>query len=115
MKKYVLIAVILFFAGCTAMPQKLSMPVVPESVQELGYGSCKKCSFILIGVIPIKFNSMTSRAYECAVKEEEGDALINPEIKESYYWIPYAGQIFCTTVSGTVIRKKDINLPRQAY
>jgi len=108
MKKYVLIVIILFLAGCTAVPQKLSTPVAPESVQELGYGSCKKCSFILIGVIPIKFSSMTTRAYECVVEEKAGDALINPEIKESYFWIPYAGQIFCTTVSGTVVKNMEL-------
>lgn len=105
MKKYLLVAIIFLFTGCTATKQQLAIPVEPGSFQENGYSSCKKCSFILLGYFPIRFGSMAKRAYECAVKEQNGESLINPEIKESYYYIPYAGEIFCTTVSGTVITK----------
>jgi hypothetical protein len=71
----------------------------------IGEARCKKCSFLLFGVIPIMFRSLPTRAYQCAVQSKGGEDLINPTVQESWYWA-YIMNIYCTTVSGTVKRKK---------
>ena len=104
MKRSILILLAIFMCSCTAVPVQVAEPLAPGSYQEMGRNSCKKCSFLLIDVIPIKFSSMSKRAYDCAASG--GDGLMNPDVSESYYMIPYAGTIMCTTVSGTVVKKQ---------
>ena len=87
MKKSILILLAIFMCSCTAVPVQVAEPLAPGSYQEMGRNSCKKCSFLLIDVIPIKFSSMSKRAYDCAASG--GDGLMNPDVSESYYMIPY--------------------------
>jgi len=100
-----IILVLLFIISCNSMPQRLSSTLPKDKYEDLGEARCRKCSFLLFGVIPIVFRSLPVRAYRCAVQNRGGDDLINPTVQESWYWTPVMG-IYCTTVSGTVIKKK---------
>lgn len=95
-----------FFAiSCTSATQRISTNPDPGTYQELGQSDCSGCGFLLFSVIPIAWGGMTQRAYDGAIEARGGDDLINPVLQESWWWIPYAGSLRCTNVSGTVIRK----------
>ena len=105
MKKIILIFILFLISSCASVPVKLSSTPLPAEYEEIGKGSGRACSVLLFGVIPITFNSMPLRAYNAAIFSKGGDALINPEISESWYWI-YVGNIYCERISGTVIKTK---------
>jgi len=102
-KLFSIILIFLFLTSCASLPQRLSSTPLPAEYKELGETSCKACSYLLFGFIPIKFKNMPVRAHNCAVELKNGSQLINPTISESWYWTPL-GPILCTTVSGMVIK-----------
>ena len=106
MKKiFFVVFVFLFITSCSSVPKRLSSNPPPGKYRELGEGKCTSCSLLFLGVIPIMWRGMTTRAYNCAVRSKGGDDLINPAVKEYWYYTPL-GHLRCTKVSGTVIMKK---------
>jgi len=106
-KKLLLLFLTLCFTiiSCTSATQLLSVNPKPDTYRVLDQSDCSGCGFLLFGVVPIAWGGMTQRAYHGAVEAKKGDDLINPAVKESWWWIPPVGYIRCTNVSGTVIRK----------
>jgi len=104
--KKVFIAFALFFltCSCASLSQQLSSSIPSGEYEELGQGTCKACSFLLLGVIPIAWKNRLTRAYQCALQSWNGDGLIDPTIKELWYYA-LLGNACCTEVSGTVIKK----------
>lgn len=89
-------------AGCVSQP--LRMETKPKaSYQELGEGEGNYTGLMLFQFIPIGQNDRFVRAYEAAVKSKGGDALLNPEISERWFW-GYILNGYSTTVKGTVIK-----------
>lgn len=76
----------------------------PAQYKELGEADCKKCSFLLFDVIPIKFDTMPKRAFTCAVEKMGGNDMVSTSVEESWYFIPIAGLIRCTKISGMVVK-----------
>jgi len=104
-KKLIFIFCILALtSSCNSMIQQVSTNPLPNKYEELGESSCKACSFMLLTIIPIRFNSMPSRAYYGAIQQKGGDGLINTSIEESWYYA-FIGYVRCTKISGTVIRE----------
>ncbi len=95
---------LLLAAGCASQPLKLSAPgAKPYDV--LGQGEGNATGIMLFDVIPIGQNERFVRAYDAAVKSKGGDALIDTEITEHWFW-GYILDGYSTTVKGTVIKYK---------
>jgi hypothetical protein len=82
------------------------IPAVTKTNYEvLGEGKGQATGLMLFQVIPIGQNQRFLRAYEAAVKSKNGDALIDPEITENWFW-GYILNGYQTHVTGTVIKYK---------
>lgn len=94
----------LFAAGCASQPLKIPT-VTTSSYEELGQGEGKATGIMLGNIIPIGQNTRFVTAYNRAVKSKGGDALLNPVIKENWFWA-YILDGYSTTITGTVIKYK---------
>ena len=90
--------------GCVSKPLKIETRP-GSNYEELGEGQGSATGIMLFNFIPIRQNERFVRAYEAAVKSKGGDALLNPEISERWFWA-YMLNFYRTTVRGTVIRYK---------
>ena len=109
MRKMILLILIGYLSfGCSSNPLKfysLQNKVQDQDFQVLGEGKGGAVGIMLFNLIPIGQNDRFERAYEEAVKSKGGDRLIDPVIKEKWFW----GAIlngYITEISGTVV--KDI-------
>jgi hypothetical protein len=93
----------LITAGCASQPLKI--PTITKSYDTLGEASGSATGLMLFNVIPIGQNERFVRAYDAAVKSKGGDALIDPVIKENWFW-GYILDGYTTEISGTVIKYK---------
>jgi len=91
-------------AGCVSKPLKIETRT-GSNYEELGEGQGSATGIMLFNFIPIGQNERFVRAYEAAVKSKGGDALLNPEISERWFWA-YMLNLYHTTVRGTVIKYK---------
>src|SRR5436190_9760244 len=94
----------LLTGGCASQPLKIPT-VTKTNYETLGEGKGGATGIMLFNLIPIGQNERFVRAYEAAVKSKGGDALLNPEISERWFWA-YMLNLYRTTVRGTVIRYK---------
>ena len=90
--------------GCVSKPLKIETRT-GSNYEELGQGQGSATGVMLFNFIPIGQNERFVRAYEAAVKSKGGDALLNPEISERWFWA-YVLNLYHTTVRGTVIKYK---------
>src|SRR6266436_6222451 len=94
----------LLIAGCASQP--LRIPTITKTNYEiLGEGKGEATGIMLFDVIPIGQNERFVRAYNAAVKSKNGDALVDPEISENWFW-GYILNGYSTKVTGTVIKYK---------
>jgi len=99
-----LVWVMVLAAGCVSEPLKIDMR--PKSnYEELGEGEGRATGIMLFNFIPIMQNDRFVNAYDAAVKSRGGDALLNPEISERWFWA-YVLNGYINTVRGTVIKYK---------
>ena len=94
----------LLAAGCVSQPLKISQAKT-ANYETLGLGSGEATGIMLFNFIPIGQNERFVRAYEAAVKSKNGDALLDPEIQENWFW-GYILNGYQTKISGTVIKYK---------
>jgi hypothetical protein len=106
--------IIVFFlsvliSGCVSMPVSLGTPpnqVEGKDYQILGEGEGSSVGIMLFNFIPINQNERFQRAYEEAILSKGGDGLLNPVIKERWFWAWILnGYIF--EVKGTVIKRSN--------
>ena len=90
--------------GCVSKPLKIETRI-RSNYEELGEGQGTATGIMLFNLIPIGQNERFVRAYEAAVQSKSGDALLNPEISERWFWA-YILNGYHTTVRGTVIKYK---------
>jgi hypothetical protein len=91
-------------AGCASQP--LRIPTVTTTAYEkLGEGEGSSTGLMLFNVIPIGQNKRFVNAYDAAVRSKGGDALLDPVIKESWFWA-YILNGYTTKITGTVIKYK---------
>ena len=89
-------------AGCTSTTARIG-PRPPETYQMLGPTSGSACGLNLFGIIPIRVNDRTERAYAAAVKHG-GTGLIDTKVQTQWWVIPLVGVKHCTVIQGTEIR-----------
>lgn len=92
-------------SGCASAPVHLG-PEVGKPYEVIGKGEGSAGGFMLFQFIPCGQNTKVQRAYDAAVKSRNGDALINPTIKESWFWA-YVGDGYRTHIEGDVIKYKQ--------
>ncbi len=92
-------------SGCASVPLEIPTPAPDQKYEVLGEGYGQATGIMLFNMIPIMQNQRLVRAYNAAVQSKGGDRLINPTIKERWFWA-YIMNGYITSVSGTVV--KDI-------
>ena len=105
MKRIITTLAFIVITSCASIPQQLASMPPSGKYEALGEGTCRACSFLLFSYIPIAFSSMPYRAHYWAVNMKGGEYLIKPSVYESWYYA-VVGNVYCTTVSGTVIKEK---------
>ena len=104
MKRILLACVLLVFVtGCSSTPLKIPTDMVSSGYDVLGEGEGSSTGIMLFNIIPIGQNDRFQAAYHNAVISKGGDALLNPEISERWFWA-YVLNGYITTVKGTVIK-----------
>ncbi|MEP9318533.1 hypothetical protein ABKS89_15455 [Pseudomonas sp. LABIM340] len=91
-------------AGCTGTPMK-TQNYSPEQYTVIGHSEGKATGLMLLGVIPIQQNNRFVRAQDAAIKAKGGDALINTQVQEKWFWA-WVLNGYTTTVSGDVVKLK---------
>lgn len=92
----------LVLAGCTGTPMK-TQQYDSSQYTVIGHSEGKATGLLLFGFIPIKQNDRFVRAQNAAIKAKGGDALINTQVQENWFWA-YVLTGYKTTVSGDVIK-----------
>lgn len=90
--------------GCVSQP--LTFPTAADlskGYTVVGHGEGGATGLMLFDVIPIGQNERFVKAYDAAVKSQNGDALIDATVQEHWFW-GYILNGYSTTVSGTVIK-----------
>ena len=99
------LTMLIIFVGCVSTPVHMDVDE-NRNYTVLGKGEGTAGGFMLLQFIPIKHNDRYQRAYNQAISQLHGDAMINPHISERWYWA-YIGNGYVTTVSGDVIKYQD--------
>ena len=101
------VAVALFglvLAGCTGTPMN-TQHYESSQYTVLGHSEASATGIMLFGVIPIGQNSRFVRAQDAAIKAKGGDALINTQVQENWFWA-WVLSGYTTKISGDVIKLK---------
>ena len=88
--------------GCVSYP----VVVGPRRPHESEVGekvSGSACGLLFWGMIPIRTNSRTQRAYDQACGGSRG-GLVDTHIRYSWYTIPALGLLLCSEVEGRPVR-----------
>jgi ABC-type uncharacterized transport system auxiliary subunit len=92
----------LALAGCTGTPMK-TQQYDKSQYTVIGHSEGKATGLMLFGFIPIQQNDRFVRAQNAAVQAKGGDALINTQVQENWFWA-WVLSGYTTTVSGDVVR-----------
>ncbi|WP_081673709.1 hypothetical protein [Pseudomonas cremoricolorata] len=96
-------------AGCTGTP--MTTPHYDSSQYTvLGHSEASATGLMLFGLFPIQQNTRFVRAQNAAIKAKGGDALINTQVQEKWFWA-WVMNGYTTTVSGDVIKLKNPPAP----
>ena len=93
-------------AGCTGTAIK-SPQYDSSQYTVLGHSEASATGIMLFGVIPIGQNSRFVRAQDAAIKAKGGDALINTQVQENWFWA-WVLSGYTTKISGDVIKLKTV-------
>ncbi|PYD10376.1 hypothetical protein [Pseudomonas syringae] len=94
----------LVLAGCTGTPMKTSQ-YDSSQYTVVGHSEASATGLMLFGLIPIRQNDRFVRAQNSAIQAKGGDALINTQVQEKWFWA-WVLNGYTTTVSGDVIKLK---------
>lgn len=92
----------LSIAGCTGTPMK-SASLDSSQYTVVGHGEGSATGRMWLGFIPAGQNDRFVRAQTAAIASKGGDALINTQVQENWYWA-YVFNGYTTTVSGDVVK-----------
>jgi hypothetical protein len=92
--------------ACTGQPMTTQNLDMDEYVV-IGKGSAKATGIMLLGFIPIGQNDRFIRAQNAAIERKGGDAMINTQVQESWFWAYILFSGYQTTVSGDVVKLKE--------
>ena len=94
----------LALAGCTGTPMK-TQQYDASQYTVVGHSEASATGLMLFGLIPIRQNSRFVRAQQAAIQAKGGDALINTQVEEKWFWA-WVLNGYTTKVSGDVIKLK---------
>lgn len=97
-------AALLTLVGCTGTPMQ-SPHYDSSQYTVVGHSEANATGLLLFGLIPIQQNTRFVRAQDAAIQARGGDALINTQIQEKWFWA-WVLTGYTTTVSGDVIKLK---------
>jgi len=102
---FALIALTWLLIGCASAPMNVLTPPVDyaTSCKDLGDAEGVGSGFLFLHFIPLGINGRLVEAYQQAINSKGGTHLVNPAIKDYWYWI-YIGNINTTKVTGRVIK-----------
>ncbi|KMN12572.1 hypothetical protein [Pseudomonas helleri] len=95
---------VLALAGCTGTAMKTHQ-YDSNQYTVVGHSEASATGVMLFGLIPIGQNSRFVRAQTSAIQAKGGDALINTQVQEKWFWA-WVLNGYTTTVSGDVIKLK---------
>ncbi|WP_079203307.1 hypothetical protein [Pseudomonas sp. CC6-YY-74] len=104
-----IIATLLFalaITGCTGTPMK-TQNLDNQQYTVIGHSQASATGLLLFGLIPIQQNNRFVRAQNAAIKAKGGDALINTQIQENWFWA-WVLTGYTTTVSGDVVKLSSV-------
>ncbi len=90
--------------GCVSYPTTFETPKPTGKYKSLGEGQGTGVGFMLLGFIPINQNGRFQRAYSQALDTMGGDAMVDIDFRERWFWTP-AGNGYITTISGEVVKE----------
>ncbi|WP_454842685.1 hypothetical protein [Pseudomonas hormoni] len=96
----------LVLAGCTGAPMK-TQQYDASQYTVVGHSEASATGLLLFGVIPIRQNNRFVRAQDAAIKAKGGDALINTQVQENWFWA-WVLTGYTTKVSGDVVKLKNV-------
>lgn len=100
-------AFVLSLSGCTGTAMKTEN-LEKTQYTVIGHSEASATGLLLFGVIPIQQNNRFVRAQTAAIKAKGGDALINTQVQENWFWA-YVLTGYTTTVSGDVVKLNAVN------
>jgi hypothetical protein len=95
----------LVLAGCTGAPMK-TQQLDSSQYTVIGHSEGSATGIMLLGMFPIQQNNRFVRAQTAAIKAKGGDALINTQVQESWFWA-WVLNGYTTKVSGDVVKLKN--------
>ncbi|EDM65418.1 hypothetical protein PE36_08936 [Moritella sp. PE36] len=91
-------------AGCTGVSMK-TQNLDESEYTVIGPGHATATGIMLFNFIPIQQNDRFVRAQNAAIASRGGDAMINVEVQEDWFWA-WVLNGYQTTVSGDVVKLK---------
>jgi hypothetical protein len=91
-------------AGCTGAPMRTEN-LNEDQYTVIGHGEANATGIMLLGFIPIGQNSRFVRAQNAAIQRNGGDAMINTQVQERWFYA-YILSGYTTTVSGDIVKLK---------
>ncbi len=78
-------------------------PRPPAEYTATREGDGRACAFLVFGLFPTaSYQRRTAIAYERAIGKS-GRGLVDTQLQESWYVVPYVGDLLCTRVRGRVV------------
>lgn len=97
---------VLTLAGCAGTSMKT--PKLDSSQYTvIGPSEATATGIMVLGFIPIQQNDRFVRAQAAAIQAKGGDALINTQVQEDWFWGLLVDR-YVTTVSGDVVKLKKV-------
>jgi len=97
---------VLALAGCTGTPMK-TQQLDNSQYTVVGHSEATATGILLFGFIPIQQNSRFVRAQNAAIKAKGGDAMINTQVQENWFWA-WVLTGYTTKISGDVVKLKNV-------
>nr|WP_178132158.1 hypothetical protein [Pseudomonas sp. C2B4] len=96
----------MLLAGCNSAPMN-TQHYDSSQYTVLGHSEASATGLMLFNLIPIRQNSRFVRAQNEAIKAKGGDAMINTQVQERWFWA-WVLNGYTTKVSGDVIKLKNV-------
>jgi len=93
-------------AGCTGTPMNTKQ-YDSSQYTVIGHSEATATGLLLFGVIPIQQNNRFVRAQTAAIKAKGGDAMINTQVQENWFWA-WVLTGYTTKISGDVVKLKTV-------
>jgi len=95
---------VVMLGGCTGVSMK-TQSLNESEYTVIGPGHATATGIMLFQFIPIQQNDRFVRAQNAAIASRGGDAMINVEVQEDWFWA-WILNGYQTTVSGDVVKLK---------